>query len=223
MWNPFKIIDKAVDRVGYWYGAYVILAGSSVMGFVAGWVASYSSWVAQFGAIGWLISGLVSALLFAVIAAVSAIARHQWVKAAALNKWKKDVDQINPLESEFSKKRIKILDIADPITQTIFQKHFIGCDLIGPANIVIQGGSITHSGFINCDVIPMRDGVQLANAIALRECIVSRCRIANVTIYADQQGVDAFRQLGRVEFAAYTKDELLSPPPPSGIGEEKLP
>lgn len=124
--------------------------------------------------------------------------------------WKEKVHDINPLDEEFSKRRIKISDLVDPAQNAIISKVFIGCDLIGPATIAfVNGGSLSHVSFLNCDIIPIKEGVNIQNAIAVVNITMTRGRLIDVTVLAPPQMLNHFRAMN-APFLSYTKDEVLN-------------
>lgn len=187
---------------------YLTFGGSSVMGVMTGWIASYSEWVRQFGAIGWWITGLIGALIVALIACSAIQLRYAWVRSKAVQGWKVTTDSFNPMADDFNRLRIRISDLADPVTNRITGKVFTNCDLIGPANIVFLGqGSLTRVGFVNCDVIAARPGTPIFNAIGLVGVTMTGGRIANATIIVQDYMVKEFIEMG-APFISYLKDEV---------------
>ena len=200
-------VNRFLDRVESRVALLSLVFGSSVTGVVAGWISSYSEWVSRFGAVGWILTGLVAAIAFGIMSMCVGFARYIWIKGSVVRKWQEAVDYINPLDDEFSRKRIKISDLADPISNQIRDKTFINCDLIGPANILIVNSNVTGVHFVNCEGIPIKSDVEILTAIVLMNCTISGGRIANATIFAPPQLVPTLQSIG-MELKGYTRDEL---------------
>ena len=224
MRRSFEIVDRFVDRIGYWYGAYSVLAGGSVVGLTAGWIASYSSWMKKFGAIGWFMTGLISFLLFALAALCLAAARQKWVSTSVTLRWNEKVDNFNPLERDFQRKRMKFHDLASPMGRNVTGKRIRDCELIGPANVFIYRDVELHSNkFDSCVFVvlwPDADGKLLTgDAVILEATKIDDSVICGVTIMIPPQLVPTFREMG-VTFSTLTGDQKYDTRFPTDIQVE---
>lgn len=141
------------------------LSGGSMMGYWAAISDRLDAW----GPIGWGAAGLASALLIWIVLALArlmgAVATERRSKAEAIREWGRKTDAVNPLDNEFHKQRIKIADLANPVSKRIEKKRFVDCELYGPATVVLAGpGTSTHVGWINCDIVVMKDWARVSNA-----------------------------------------------------------
>ena len=136
------------------------------------------------------------------------------MRANAVRKWREDTGAINPLDEEFVGRRIKLAELADPISQSIENKTFSRCDLLGPINLLLVGGSFTSVAFINCDVVPIRPDAQLQNVTRLVNCTVTKGRIAGATIYISANALAPFQAMGVQKFPTYLNEESQTPQSP---------
>ncbi|WP_293983694.1 hypothetical protein [Sphingobium sp.] len=156
----------------------------AVSGLVTAKLSESVVWIARFGAFGWwcafvtgVLAGLASATLFAVF-------KERMARAHAITKWSKEVDNINPLDDQFTRKRIRISDLEHPTTHRIAGKRFIDCQLVGPATIAFLNQThISGIGFINCDLIPTKDVFFAFNPIGVERTQIIGGQICNATIY----------------------------------------
>lgn len=193
------------------------------MGILTAWISSYSTWVSQFGAVGWIFSGLFAGLAFALILVAASVFRLFWAKSSAYAKWKRDVDTINPMDTEFNRKRVLIADLADPINKRVKGKIFTNCDLIGPANLIFIGkGSISNVGFIDCDLIEIKPGAKIYNSIVFEDCTIEKCRIGKCTLLLDSLWTKEFQSIGS-DYINYTTSEIQLLPKQKDIAAEKQP
>lgn len=203
-WQSFQ---RLLDRIESRYALYTALGGSALIGVIGGWTAAYSDWVAQFGAIGWLLSGLVAAVMMAVIILLGAISRNAWIRGSATAKWSREVDSVNPMDRQFINRRINLSDLVDPIQSVVAYKDISQCDILGPANIWIGGASsLIRTGFINCDFVALSGGEEIANCIALIDVSINRCRLYKVTVYVPAERVAEFEAMGAY-FLGFTRGE----------------
>ncbi len=198
-WVP-KFVDKTIDRIGYWYGAW-LLAGVPIMGILTAWASSYSQWVTHFGAVGWIFSGLVASILLSALVLLGVLIRSSWIRGSALRKWATDVNDINPMDRDFRKKRMEFNSIAHPFSNSIEDKRFYDCDLIGPANIFLHQDLELHNvEYIGCDIVVLASDssgrVSPGNSIALRRVELHGCKVFGATIMIPRQLVHTFHQMG---------------------------
>lgn len=208
MQKIFRFIDRLTDRIAYWHGTYWILASSSAMGVITGWLSTGVTWISQFGFFGWWLAGLLGALVTAMFLMIIAWVRYAWVHASAKNKWANQVDDFNPLDKEFQRRRLKIADLAEPITNSIRGKRFIDCDMVGPANIFLWN-NININGFelVDCTVVVLcpdkNGGLHPGNAVRFSSIEMYNCRLFGVTVMIPPQLVHVFQDTG-VTFASFT-------------------
>jgi hypothetical protein len=137
-------INKFLDRFGSLISILQWLwpvFGLLTIGGVSTVIASISGWLDGYGPIVWFFAALLAMLVASLIASLVSVAREHWIMASASRQWKNEVHGINPLDSDFRNTRININDLAHPIKRTIEGKKIHGCEIIGPANIILLGGN----------------------------------------------------------------------------------
>ena len=185
--------NKWLDRLESRHALFGAIGGPSAVGLIASWSATYSDWVSQFGAIGWLFAGLIACLLTALVALTAARIRLAWVRASVTRRWQETVDAFNPLDSYFNRIRLRLSDLADFVTNSVEGKRFTECDILGPASVVLSGSAEIFSiDFRNCDFVPHDENVVIYNATYLVNCSLSHSRLAKITIYVPLRFVKDF-------------------------------
>ncbi|MER9211631.1 hypothetical protein NKI54_06110 [Mesorhizobium sp. M0663] len=177
--------------------------------FIAGggmtYLSAITDWTAKLGPVGIGAIGLSAALgtnlVLALAQAQRAKARERNAIATSTKDWIEHADNINPLEDQFTKKRIRLSDLANPITNRVKRKRLIDCELMGPGVMVIQstpgrGSSINHVSFFNCDVIVLKDIAAINNVIVLEDLTMLGGAIYSMTIYISRGEVAIFQQMG---------------------------
>lgn len=207
MWHVPKFIDKAVDRFGYWYAAWALI-GVPVMGLVGAWAGSYSSYLSEFGAIGWIFSGLLSSVLLATLVFLCVQIRNSWLIGRSTRRWIENSDEFNPMESEFRNRRILVKDLAHPITLEIVRKKLYNCELIGPASVFLyNGGYFKDVTFADCSVFvlwPDQKGqVFPGHSVILNNVEMHGGSIYRATILIPPDMVDIFHAMG-MKFSTLT-------------------
>lgn len=170
-------------------------------------LAYLTNWAKILGplGIGLIVLGVVLlSFLLVHIALWFAAGRHlKREQAAATAKWKQQVDVINPLDAEFTRKRINLMDLANPLTRRISNKRLIDCDLMGPANIILLStgrgaGSATRVNFMACDIIVIHGNPPLNNVIVLEDVELIGGHVYNMTIYIDKYTIPIFRKMNAI-------------------------
>lgn len=181
MWER---VQKFFDRFESRWSLLSLFIASGAAGVVTGWIASGAEWVNQYGRLGWWSAFLLGFAISAWGLAGISWARSQWTKGSAIRKWKEDVSSFNPLDSEFTKLRMRISDLVNPITQRIADKRLTDCELIGPANVAFLGvGNMYGTTFMNCDVVAVRADALIRNVVVFENVEIVRGRLFNCTVF----------------------------------------
>lgn len=204
MFVMFEVFQKWLDRTEsrislasfIWMGS-----GMITLGGIGAYVGILTSWINAYGAFGWLCSALFLMFSSALLVLLIAHVRLKWNTASATRKWQEEVSYINPLETEFSKKRINIQDLAHPITNKISDKKFTNCQLIGPANIIFSGGQgmMYNTEFINCELVVMKDRIpnlQYENFVFLDKCSIVGGEVINCVLFIPLAKLNDFKNMG---------------------------
>lgn len=208
-----SLVDRWASRLDII--SYVCIGMSVVSGYLTAHFAALNRWIASFGPIGYWTAGLLGALIVALIGGLIARIRLWWITGKAIDKWKEETSTVNPLDHEFTNVRINIADLVNPVTRRISKKRFVNCELMGPATIVFLGqGSVTGSGFINCDLLCVREDRPAFNAVILENIEMLGCRLYACTIYVPRAFVPSFADISGVFFINYTGDPAVDNLPP---------
>ncbi|WP_157078320.1 hypothetical protein [Sphingobium abikonense] len=170
---------------------------SFVGGTFTGWVGSWSEALKPYGLVAWVGIGLLAAFLISVIIFAGALAWETIASAKATIKWSKDAEDINPLSEYFENRRIKLLDIAHPVSNLIRNKRFYSCELVGPANLILLlDNTIVRNNFHNCDFVLLNThkNIPAYAATGLQNCDIRSCEIFKCTIYVDSNTLNYLRQ-----------------------------
>lgn len=215
MWkNLQRLLDRIESRLALWS----IIAGSGVVGGLTAFVAGITDWMRPYAPFSWWAAGMGGALVTAFLAWGIALFRNALIRGSAVKKWQRQVDQINPLDPEFTRRRIRLADLMHPVRKEIKNKRFIDCELIGPANIaLIDHVNMNGTGFIGCDIIVANPNTQILTVAPLRNITVLDGTIENCTIFIPESMVPIFRELG-VSFASFTRDEATPLQSATGAG-----
>ena len=160
-----------------------VLLPATAFGAVMAFLSVGVDWIGQFGAFGWMSAGLVSFAILAFALAALAWFRTKWIQASAEKNWHRRTDFFNPLEKEFRSIRLKILDVANPVNNKIINKRFLDCELLGPANVVFDGGTLHEATLQNVDFVVCRPDAYIQYPIHMKDCQVIGGSIAQCVIF----------------------------------------
>ncbi len=224
----FRFFDTASNRLN-WIPLISGVGIVSASGTISGWLAAETKWLASYGPISWWVAALVGATITILILIGIAYLRYMWIKGAAIREWQKETNDINPLDLEFTRRRIKIIDLVNPITRSVSKKRFIDCELMGPAIIMFKNNiNVNSAAFINCDIVVMRPkGALVFNVASFDDVQIFGGSVYNCTIYIPEVMIDVFRSMG-ARFVSLTgrqdlDETVQSPPGMMSINPQALP
>lgn len=185
----FSWLGRIADGFAVWP-----LIPVSVTSLAFGYASTALAVVKSYGLFGWLSVALLVFLVLSLALLAIGSARYQMALAKATVRWSEVLDNVNPLENEFTRKRIKLADFVNPTTSLIKGKTFTDCELVGPGVIVSAGTTNMYgAGFRNCNFLAIRDDRPVAGAIFLDDVRITGGFLENLTIFMQPQVVQGMR------------------------------
>ncbi|MFT3673614.1 hypothetical protein [Aestuariivirga sp.] len=159
---------------------------SMVIGWIASfgvpaWFASATEWLGKYGPIAWVSAGFIGVLVFSMVWLVVAVARKIWINSTVHKKFYDSADRVNPMETYFSRKRIKLEDLLPPGSGFVEGKTFEDCELIGPLNVLSIDSFLESNRFESVDHIAISPSANVLNARVFHKCHFRRCKFFNVS------------------------------------------
>jgi hypothetical protein len=153
MWKKF---NRFLDRIESRYSLWQALAGFGIVGSgtLTASLSASAAFISSYGAFGWWLSFLGGCLIFTLSMALFQFAVRARAQAKALTDWPEKAGHINPLNSEYNKEAINFSDLRHPISSSIRDKRFSGCQFQG-SSVLFFGNNTTlfDVTFGNCDFI----------------------------------------------------------------------
>lgn len=166
-----------VDQVIQHWAALVSIGGGAVMGYLA----SISAWLAPYGPVAWGGVAVVSLVVISLAALgwskateIRALARYANARALA--------GGANALAPTHDHERIVLSDFYHPFYKPVETVRFEHCDLMGPANVFMDGCTLTDSGLHDCEAIIVAKGTAVRGAVGFKHCTFARCHIFRATL-----------------------------------------
>ena len=182
-----RLLNALLGAASNLYTLLPLLAGGALVTALAAWAAWATERLSAYAPASWVAAGLLGGLSFAFAAALAAYCRQRWVSTTLLRQFHDAADRVNPLETMFTHRRIKIEDMVSPSDMTVRGKTFIDCEILGPANVVFTAtrpgsGGLTDCGFINCAGARFKDDAFVPNGVAFVDCNLLRCKLHRVIL-----------------------------------------
>ena len=210
MANFGAFIDKWLGRGSALWTILAPVVPGTVGGIVTAALSRGVDWIAQYGWFGWWCMFMVGAAVVSAVVALISFAKERLVRARAVQHWSQVVDNINPLDHQFHRKRIRISDLAPPVSKKIEGKRFTDCELIGPSNIVILNNvAMQDIEFLNCDIVPTKRNVRLFNVIGVEGSQIVGGSIQNATIFVHPDALGALEAAGAFYYPTLTGDPQI--------------
>lgn len=151
-------------------------------GALSAWAAHATQTLQQFAPFSWVMAGLLGALLALWIWWLWWKAWDFRLKVRMRAALANPTALINPGDSVFQNKRIKLTEFFDPFWSRCEGKTFIDCDLIGPAVILFHGGTPEIQNAIDCDFVSVQVGKPLRHGFVFVNCTLRNCRVIKCTV-----------------------------------------
>lgn len=202
---------------------------------VPAWAARAANVFSEYAPLSWVIAGFAGMLLAATTYAVVAWAKSKWVRAKYDERLLPRSGPIDPLAKTFERQRIYLNELVLPSTQFIEEKTFIDCEIVGPANVVLQFGNQHADQRVPvCDAVLIREDARVFNAYHFTNCTFRRCSFHRITLFIRQSDYDQGAKDAPwlnyvtypgepVSFPFMNRDEEPRPPQLPGTGPETQP
>jgi hypothetical protein len=212
-----------------WLGAFVASFA------LPAWATRVTGVFSHYAPLSWVIAGFIGLGAGAACMATYAWAKGKLVRVRYDKRMLAQGGAVDPLTKTFESKRIYLNEFALPSHPLIEHKTFIDCEIIGPANIILDiGNRVDEPKFPICDTVLMHQDAKPFNGYIFRSCTFRGCSFQRITLlvpigqYGMAQGVDWLNWItpypdgeGQLKLALPTP--LGEPPPPIelvGPGDE---
>jgi hypothetical protein len=223
-----RTIQRFINNLSAHFTIWQVLYGSGIVsvGALTAWAAAATEWIAAYGPIGWWGAGIIGALL--AILGFWLIARTRMLfQLVRFRNRVLESSTINPLETVFRNQRIFLRDLTPPIGGVVSGKTFIGCQLIGPANLIFENCHMAGNGGDGIDGIIITKEARPTNGLGFSGCTFQQCQFYLVTFMVPEviyrlyrlynwEGVNLITAEPPEEPASSNEPPLpLSPPEPA--------
>jgi hypothetical protein len=179
------------------------LMGGAITGTITAWATAATAFLHPYAPFSWVAAFLIGAVIFELLVCGGVWIRNIIISQTIRRSFYEQPDRINPLLTIFQHQRIHISDLLSPITRRIDNKTFIGCEIIGPENIVLLDDfHMSHCDFFSCDYIVCNNRVvPVQNGVAFHACVMRNCKLHRITFLVPETDVVKFeRGVGNIKW-----------------------
>jgi hypothetical protein len=178
-----KRILKALSTVEWSWSLALLLVGGISSFVVPAWAVRASQQFSEYAPASWVGAGFVGLLCLSFEYALLAWARAKWVRTEYDKRMMAKGSYADPLAKTYENLRIYLNEFCLPSHALIENKTFINCEIIGPANIMLQiGNNVAEARYPICDAVLLKDDLHnIYNTIVVRNCIFRQCSFQRIT------------------------------------------
>lgn len=161
------------------------------------WAVKMTAAFASYAPASWVAAGFLGLLVYALAFIGIAWGRGKWVRSRYDARMLPNSGPIDPMDKTFERRRIFLNEFALPSHPLIVGKTFIDCEIIGPANVILQTGNmVTEHMYPVCDTVLMHSAANPYNGYIFRNCTFKGCSFQRLTLlvpvseYQMTRGVD---------------------------------
>lgn len=161
----------------------------AVKGFIAvsavaipAWAAKAANILSAYAPFSWVAIGIGSAAVLAGAYALWGWGRQRHRRASYDKRMLQRGGYVDPLEKTFERKRIYLNEFVLPSHPLVEDKTFIDCEIIGPANVLLElGNNIDQVRYPFCDTVLMHEEARPNNGYIFRNCTFRGCSLQRIT------------------------------------------
>jgi hypothetical protein len=166
----------------------VFPAGSFALPF---WAARASGVFSKYAPLSWVACGFGGLLIYAIAVALMGLGRCYSVRSKYDARFMQETGGIDPLAKVFEGKRIYLNDLVLPSNTRVMEKTFVGCEIVGPANIYLErNNNINRNNSGNIDAVVLSGLRQFSNGITFADCVFKDCSFHRVTVFMNPDEVE---------------------------------
>lgn len=193
MWGRLVGFFDGLDAFLSLWGRFFGYGTTMVVGLVSAWGAFVAKLFVDYAPFSYIFAGVFSAAVFAFALACVGWFRLGLARARAMRQVSRPVESVNPLDTTFVKRRISLVELADPVTRIIDGKTFVDCDLVGLKFTFAYSRCTfdTPKAMLDCDMValPIGEGESAplpSNAYMIKNCSMHRCKFHQQTMLFNQ-------------------------------------
>lgn len=173
-----------LSNIEWQWSLLTLVKGTGVVGSFAlpAWALHASHLFSQYAPFSWVAAGFFGMIVASIAYSLAAWGRSKWVRARYDAKMIAGGSYVDPMAKTYEDRRIFLNEFCLPSHPLIEGKTFINCQIIGPANIVLEfGNNVQDATYPISDAVLMKPDHNLYNAVFVRNCIFRQCSFQRIT------------------------------------------
>lgn len=175
---------------GFWaqFGNIILIGGWLLSFAIPAWAAHAAKVFVQYTPLSWVAVGFLGLVTYSASVAIWGWGRQRLVRSRYDQAMLAKGGAIDPLAKTFERKRIFLNDFALPSKPIIEGKTFIDCEIVGPANVILNmGNSVTDHQLPVCDALVLAPDADPYNGYVFNHCVFRGCSFVRVTLMFTMQ------------------------------------
>lgn len=204
-----SLAQWAYDRVARNWQWLVSGGGGAGMAYLSAGAAV----VNQYGPFGWAAVGLLSSFVILLMLLMYQRLTRWRIWNAHYRRVAASPDAVNPLDTQFDRKRVRLSDFAPPAGKQIVGKTFMGCQIVGPANVFLDGQTtIRRMASVNVDAVLLGNHRGAWNVYAIENCTFIDCTFFDITFFVTREDFHNFvKSMINVNWSTDIPRDLAAP------------
>jgi hypothetical protein len=170
-----------------WALAQQVWALPVIGGALGGVVAAFTDFMSTWAPFSWFVGAIVGGLGFQGWALLRSWQGERSARAKRIEMLEPPKGHVSLAAERFEYQRIYMPDLLLPGQRTIEGKEFVGCELVGPVNVVLGAsspgsGKLERCGFFFSDGVVFNPEHRVQNAVVLLDCIFKNCKMYHWTL-----------------------------------------
>lgn len=140
--------------------------------------------LSEYAPFSWVAIGFGGLMLYGIYVALYGIGMSRFVRSKYDSKFMQETGGVDPLSKVFEDKRIYLNDFVLPSSTIVSDKTFVGCEIVGPANIyLVEDYSINDVRPGKVDAVVLEGKNHFNNGYIFRNCAFRSCTFHRVTLF----------------------------------------
>jgi hypothetical protein len=193
-------------------GNLALLASGLATFVVPAWAFHAANLLSEYSPFSWVAAGLVGFFVSATGYASAMWGYGKWTCSRYDSQMISKGRFVDPMQKAFEDKRIFLNEFCLPSHPLVEGKTFINCEIIGPANIVLQyGNSVQEQKPPECDAVVLDPTKPFYNALLFRNCTFRLCSFQRITFYVSADEYETTKHLAWLNWIVRTELQSFSP------------
>jgi hypothetical protein len=188
------------------------------------WATRAAGMFSQYAPLSWVLAGFLGVLAYSVSMALYGYGKRQAARAKYDARFMKSSGGVDPLAKVFESKRVFLNDFVLPSHPVIEGKTFVNCEIVGPANLLLQGEyQVNEVRADKVDAVILNPNRYFNNGYIFRNCTFRNCTFHRVTLFFLPEEAKRYGHLIWLNWISAAPAELIESAPEAKLIADQSP